>query len=262
MTDQGRKAAAKFERVLIVDPNPASAKMLANLLRDLWPSIKVYGARDAEKAMMLAGEVDPQLLFVESAGPGLDGLAFTRAFRRGDHDCREAPVIMVLADVSSAQLIAARDAGVHEFLRRPITMADLQKRLDAVAGRPRDWIEAVGYVGPDRRRFNSADYKGPRKRRTDGPAKQQKMSQALRILASAAAQVDADPVQAARALATQARVLIELSAGQEQLKRLAAAAAYMQTYLQSGAPLVKAQVETYANNVLLVAPEDVRPKAA
>nr|6SFT_A Chain A, Two-component receiver protein CleD [Caulobacter vibrioides NA1000] len=33
--------------------------------------------------------------------------------------------------------------------------------------KPREWVEAVAYVGPDRRRFNSADYKGPRKRKAD-----------------------------------------------------------------------------------------------
>jgi CheY-like chemotaxis protein len=266
VTDQGRKAAAKFERILVVDPNLATAKMLANLVRSVWPSAQVYGAKDPQKAMGLAAEVQPQLVFVESAGPNLDGMAFTREFRRSDHNCREAPIIMIFADASGAQILAARDVGVHEFMRRPITMGDLQKRLEAVSGRPRDWIEAVGYVGPDRRRFNSADFKGPKKRRSDGPAKMQKMNQALRIILSAASQMEADPVQAARALSTQARVLIELSAGQEQFKRLGVAATYMQTYLrnaaQSGAPLAKAQVETYANNVLLVAPADVRPKAA
>jgi DNA-binding response OmpR family regulator len=266
VTDQGRKAAAKFERILVVDPNLASAKMLANMIRDLWPWAKIYGARDAARAMALAAEVDAQLVFVEAAGPNLDGMAFTRSYRRGDHDCREAPIIMIFADASGAQILAARDVGVHEFMRRPITMGDLQKRLDAVTGRPRDWIEAVGYVGPDRRRFNSADFKGPKKRRTDGPAKLQKMNQALRIIMSAIEQMEADPVQAARALSTQARILIELSAGQEPLKRLGVAATYMQAYLndaaQKGAPLARTQVETYANNVLLVAPEAVRPSKA
>jgi hypothetical protein len=145
-------------------------------------------------------------------------------------------------------------------------MGDLQKRLEAVAGKPRDWIEAVGYVGPDRRRFNSADYKGPKKRRNDGSVKVQKLNQALRIIMSAVAHVDDDPVQAARALNTQARLLFELSAGQEQYKRLGVAAAYLKAYLQAlaerGAPLAKDQVETYAANVLLVAPDDIRPKAA
>ena len=47
---------------------------------------------------------------------------------------------------------------------------------------------------------------------------------------------------------------------------IAYAAAYLKAYLQTvaerGAPPAKDQVETYAANVLLVAPEDIRPKAA
>jgi DNA polymerase III delta subunit len=92
------------------------------------------------------------------------------------------------------------------------------------------------------------------------------MNQALRIILSATEQMDDDPVQAARALNTQARILIELAAGQEQYKRLGMAAAYLKAYLQNvaqqGQPLARDQVETYAANVLLVAPEDIRPKAA
>jgi DNA-binding response OmpR family regulator len=266
VTDQGRKIAAKFERILVIDPNLATAKMLANLLRSIWPSAQVYGAKDANKAMMLAAEVEPQLVFVESAGPNLDGMAFARGFRRSDLACREAPIIMIFTEVTASQILGARDVGVHEFMRRPITLGDLQKRIEAVSGRPRDWIEGVGYVGPDRRRFNSADYKGPKKRRTDGSVRVQKMNQALRIILSATAHMEDDPVQAARALNTQARILIELTAGQEQYKRLGMAATYLKAYLQNvaqqGQPPAKDQVETYAANVLLVAPEGIRPKAA
>jgi DNA-binding response OmpR family regulator len=244
----------------------ATAKMLANLLRSLLPSAQVYGAKDADKAMLLAGQVEPQLVFVEASAPGVDGMVLSRAFRRSDLPCREAPIIMVFTEVKAAQLLGARDAGVHEFLRRPISLGDLERRLDAVSGRPRDWIEAVNYVGPDRRRFNSADYKGPSKRRTDGNKTANKINKALRIVQSASRQVDADPVQAARALSTQARILIELSAGQEPLKRLGAAAVALQTFLQAaarqGAPLAKDQVGTYAANLVQAAPDKVRPEAA
>jgi DNA-binding response OmpR family regulator len=266
VTARGHKTI-QFDRFLVIDPNLTTAKMLANLLRSLSPSVQVYGAQDAEKGMLLAGQVDPQLVFVEAAAQGFDGMAFTRAFRRSDLACREAPVIMVFTEVVAAQILGARDSGVHEFLRRPVSLGDLERRLDAVSGRPRDWIEAVNYVGPDRRRFNSAaDYHGPNKRRTDGPKTGQKINQALRIIQSASRQVDADPVQAARALGTQARILIELSTGQEPLKRMSAAAVALQAYLQTaarqGAPLAKSQVETYASNVMLAAPDKVRPQAA
>jgi CheY-like chemotaxis protein len=266
VSDYGRNGALKFERILVIDPNTASAKMLANLLRSLWPAAQIYGASNHKKAMVLSGEVLPQLVFVESTGPELDGATFARAFRRSDYACREAPIIMISGDATAAQILGARDSGVHEFMRRPYTLGDLQKRLEAVSGRPRDWIEAVHYIGPDRRRFNSADYKGPTKRRTDGPVKTQKLSQALKIIQSAVGAVDSDPVQAARALTTQARIIIELSANQEPYRRLLSAAQVMQTYLhnaaQTGQPLAKDQVGTFAANIILVAPDSLKPKAA
>jgi CheY-like chemotaxis protein len=265
VSDPSRSGVMKFRRILVIDPNAANAKMLANLLRSLGPASQVYGAQTAVHAMALARELNPDLIFVESSGPALDGMQFARDLRRSEFACREAPIIMVIADATAASILGARDSGVHEFLRRPYTMGDLQKRIDAVSGRPRDWVEAIHYVGPDRRRFNSADYGGPRKRRTDGSNKSQKINQALQIVQSAVGAVETDPVQCARALATQARILIEVSSGQEKLKKLGAVAMHLQAYLAGPAQkngLIREQVETFAHNLVLVAPAETRPKAA
>ena len=68
MSEPRRPGAQRIERVLIVDSNIGSAKMLANLLRGMWPSTNVYGAQDAQRALALAVQVDPQLIFVEAVG--------------------------------------------------------------------------------------------------------------------------------------------------------------------------------------------------
>jgi CheY-like chemotaxis protein len=259
-----RPSVMKFQRTLVIDPNSANAKMLASLLRSIGPSCQVYGAQTAAQGLELAKDLNPDLVFVEMKGPSLDGIDFTRRLRRSEFTCREAPVVIITAEATAAAIVGARDAGVHEFLRRPYAMGDLQKRIDAVSGKPRDWIEAMQYVGPDRRRFNSADYKGPRKRRTDGSAVSQKINQALKIIQAAAMSMDSDPIQAARALTTQARILVEVSGGNDGLKRLGAAAASLQGYLagavQTG--LSKEQIETFSANLIAVAPKDIRPKTA
>lgn len=265
MADPRRSGAYKIRRVLVVDSYQPTAKMLANLVHTLLPSAEIFAAADEERAFALAGHIRPDVIFVEAGAPEFKAPPFVRRFRRSDNAAREAPIIMVFGDVTAAQIIEARDAGVHELMRRPFTLGDMQKRLDAVSGRPRDWIEAVQYVGPDRRRFNSVDYKGPRKRRADGASKMQKLEQALQIVRSAVQAVETDPVQAARALATQARVLIELSAGQDLYRPLAEAAAAIQAYLEGPAAkegLAKAQVEALAANLLKAAPPELTAKAA
>lgn len=145
---------------------------------------------------------------------------------------------MVTADATATTIKGARDCGVHEFLRKPFTSTDLFRRVENVALKSRDWIEGVGYVGPDRRRFNSGEYAGPQKRKQDKPASGQAVSiavkdQALRILAAALAQFDNDPIQAVRAARQQAETLKALAIKTSDAK-LAIAAAGLEANLAAG----------------------------
>ncbi len=90
--------------------------------------------------------------------------------RRSTLDCRQAPIIVLSAEATAAAIKAARDAGAHEFLCKPFTAGALFKRVENVILKPRPWIEAKMYVGPDRRRFNSGEFEGDKKRRADAAA--------------------------------------------------------------------------------------------
>jgi len=155
-----------LQRVVVVDPQPQSARFVGELMRNIARS-QVWVLESSKKAIKMLGTYDPQIIFVEMQSGDVDGAAFTRELRRSRLKCRYAPVIMVTSQATAAGILGARDAGVHEFLRKPFTMKDLLRRLEAVTLRQRDWVEAVGYIGPDRRRFNSGDYSGPLKRRSD-----------------------------------------------------------------------------------------------
>ena len=248
-------------RVLIIDSSQSSVRMLTELLHNIWPG-KTRTASTTISGLSIAQSVDPQLIFVEYADEGLDGLAFTRKLRRSEFSCRKAPVIMVTAQATPASIMAARDCGVHEFLRKPYTTKDLTRRIEAVTRQPRGWIEAVGYVGPDRRRFNSAEYRGARKRQADST--QNGLMQALKIVASAVHAVEEDPAQARRSLDAQ---MVELRRDAEARgdKALAAATEALQDYLSRVASgeesLTKAGIEALAARLLTFMPKSADAKA-
>lgn len=238
-----RRVLAKLEpvvkRVLIVDPNPHAARLLTDIMKGL-------GARDVvvqldeKRALAAAAELEPGLVFTERGGEGTDGESLTRSLRRSHMNCRRAPIIMVTADATARTILGARDSGVHEFLRKPFTSADLFKRVENVALKPRDWVEAVGYVGPDRRRFNSGEYSGPGKRRADrsaaGPAGHDAAKdQAMRILGAALDQFDQDPMQATRAIREQAGSLKALALKVSD-SRLAVAVGALEVSMAEGPP--------------------------
>ena len=256
---------ALMQRVLIVDPQPASSKLLSGVLRDIC-SCQIWTAPDAQKAMTLAQGIAPHVVFVDH-GRDLDGASFTRAIRRSEMMCRRSPVIMISAQATAAAIIGARDAGVHEFLRKPFTIKDLVRRLEAVSTRPRDWIEGMGYVGPDRRRFNSGDYSGPMKRRVDHAVTpdEARFVQALKILKSALGAMETDPRQALRSMLAQAGDILGSARARADMELRAHAVTFGQK-LELVAPLAlpRPEIEALAEPLLAYLPSDAeqsRPAA-
>lgn len=223
-------------RVLIVDSNLASARLLAELMKGMGGREIVFES-DEKAAMDLARDMEPTLAFVERSGPRFDGEELVRKLRRSRLAVRKIPVIMVTAEATASNIWGARDAGVHEFMVKPFSTGDLVRRVINVATKPRPWVEAVGYVGPDRRRFNSGDYSGTRKRQNDGQGRAaalDPMEQATKIIIAALDQFSNDPAQARRALAAQGEILKDLADASGRAPLGAAAAAL----------IAAAQVET------------------
>lgn len=251
------KIAPVVRRVVIVDPNPAAARLMSDLL-------KGFGCRDVavesdeSRVIDLVREMDPGLIVVEHSGPRLNGEALVKRIRRSSLSCRRVPIIMVTAEATASTIKGARDAGVHEFLRKPFTSGDLLRRLENLATKPRDWVEAVGYIGPDRRRFNATDYAGPSKRKADqaknGPMGLVEVKdQAMRILNSAMDQFEKDPLQALRAIKQQADTLkgVAVKSGDAGL---AIAAANLEACMQSGG-VTRTALTDPVNAVLALAAE-------
>lgn len=98
----------------------------------------------------------------------LDGVEFTRLVRNSaDSPNPYLPIIMMTGHSEKSRVYEARDAGVTEFVVKPITAKAVFDRIQAVIMRPRSFVKTEDYFGPDRRRTTSATYKGPMRRSTD-----------------------------------------------------------------------------------------------
>lgn len=250
------RLAPVVSRVLIVDPNPHAARLILEIMKGLGTR-EVVVEVDEKRAIKAAAELEPGIVFTERTGPGLDGESLARALRRSHLECRRAPIVMVTAEATATTIIGARDAGVHEFLRKPFTSADLFKRVENVALKPRDWVEGVAYVGPDRRRFNSGEFSGPGKRKADkaatgAAADAAAKDQAMRILAAALDQFDNDPMQAVRAIREQASTLKTLGLKAADTRLIVAVGA-LEVSLASGPP-TKATLAAPIGTLLAMAP--------
>lgn len=198
------KIGALLKRVLIINPAGPNLKLLQDMVR-MAGAQSIDTCPNDRKTLDTLRDFDPTCVFIEVNASDSTPIDTIKKLRRSLYNCRKAPIIVVSSEVTSVMLVGCRDAGAHELLKRPYTQGDFHKRLEAIVTRPRDWIEAVGYIGPDRRRFNSAEFKGPRKRKSDQlSGEAATLDQCLRILKSAVQALHLDPHQAVRSMREQA----------------------------------------------------------
>ena len=138
--------------VLVADHSPHMASLITVMLRGLGRK-DIREAYDAGKAMTELKRRAFDVVIIDDALDGMDGVAFTRKLRAMT-DCqnRLVPIIMMSAAPDAKRIAEARDAGVTEFLRKPFAANHLQTRLLSIEANPRGFIDAAEYRGPDRRR--------------------------------------------------------------------------------------------------------------
>lgn len=80
---------------------------------------------------------------------GIDVINFVRS--SPDSPNPRMPIIMLTGNTEAHYVFTARDAGVNEYLIKPFTADQLVRRIRSLIERPRAFVEAPGYKGPDRR---------------------------------------------------------------------------------------------------------------
>jgi two-component system, chemotaxis family, chemotaxis protein CheY len=152
-------------RFLVVDNNLLSLQMIEDILRMLGTTA-VRRATDSNKAKAALKEGEIDVVITERELEPESGIQLVDYIRHSSESLdRLMPVIMLTARSESEYVTEARDKGVTEFLAKPFTVDSLYRRIASVIARPRPFINAPNYFGPDRRRRQQA-YSGPNRRAT------------------------------------------------------------------------------------------------
>lgn len=116
-------------RVLVVDDHQDTIESLAMLLR-CWGH-EVHVAREGEAALKQALAVKPQLMLVDLAMPGMDGLQLARRLRI-DPAFSKTPLIAVTGLSDQIHRRQAAEAGFDDFIVKPYSAAELLEVLARV----------------------------------------------------------------------------------------------------------------------------------
>ncbi|MBU6371129.1 MAG: response regulator [Alphaproteobacteria bacterium] len=152
---------------MVVDDNHHMRTIVNTILRSLG-CMDVRECGDGAAAFELLRSRPADIIILDYRMDTLDGLDFVRLLRRaGDSPCPMVPVIMMTGHSERRHVLAARDAGVTEFVAKPISAKALCARIESALMAPRSFVKATAYVGPNRRRRSESTYEGPSRRETD-----------------------------------------------------------------------------------------------
>jgi two-component system, chemotaxis family, chemotaxis protein CheY len=146
--------------VLVIDDHKGMREIIWTVLTGLG-IVKISEAADIAAAEAQMKRLQPDIIFLDWMLQGEDGLHFVRHIRALPDDRNPfVPIILVTGHAEYARVVEARDAGVTEFLVKPLTGLAVAQRLETVIHHPRSFVRAGEFTGPDRRR---------RARSIDGP---------------------------------------------------------------------------------------------
>ena len=104
-------------RVLIVEDNAANLKLATFLLQSAGHT--VLSTTDAEAALTLARDQQPDLILMDIQLPGMDGLEAT-ALLKADEATRAIPVIALTALAMKGDEERIRAAGCDGYIAKPM----------------------------------------------------------------------------------------------------------------------------------------------
>lgn len=170
MSDKNSRYVLESVNVMVLDDNRHMRQLVESILHALGVK-NVVQAGDAAQAFKELQHFNADVIIVDWHMEPLDGLDFVRLVRTAkDSPNPYVPIIMLSGYTEYRRVVEARDAGINEFLAKPISAKSLYQRFVSIIENPRSFVRTKTYFGPDRRRRDIGPPRGVSERRKDHKA--------------------------------------------------------------------------------------------
>ena len=124
--------SAKNMNVLVVDDQQSMRQLTKFSLEQIGIQ-KVVEANSGEDALSALGKSKFDLIISDWNMDGMDGLDLLKQIR-SDPLTKKTPFIMATGQSSKEQVMEAVNAGVNNYIVKPLSAENLKKKIEAVVG--------------------------------------------------------------------------------------------------------------------------------
>ncbi len=118
-----------MKNILVVDDEPKITQLVRDYLERAGYAVQI--AHDGKTAFSHARTDKPDLIILDLGLPQMDGLDFTREFRK----LSEAPIIMLTARSEESDKLIGLELGADDYLAKPFSPKELVARVRVVLRR-------------------------------------------------------------------------------------------------------------------------------
>ena len=117
--------------ILVVDDNPTNLKLACDVLE--FSGYRVSSATDADQALMLIRQSQPELILMDIGLPGMDGLTLTRKLK-GQEKTRDIRIVALTAFAMKGDQQRVIEAGCDGYIAKPIDTRALPRQVAECLG--------------------------------------------------------------------------------------------------------------------------------
>jgi DNA-binding response OmpR family regulator len=122
------------EKILIVDDDVETLRLVGMMLQR--QGYEIAAASNGSQALTMARSEQPDLIVLDVMMPDLDGYQVTHELRK-DPLLADTPILMFTAKSQIDDKVAGYDAGVDDYLTKPVHPAELVAHIKALLSRTR-----------------------------------------------------------------------------------------------------------------------------
>jgi DNA-binding NtrC family response regulator len=110
--------------ILVVDDEVAIREVLIEFLSN--HGYAAQGAENGREALQMAKALEPQVVLLDIAMPGMNGIETLKRLRQ---EAPHSAVIMISGHADNDQALQALDLGAYDFIQKPLDFRYLERTL-------------------------------------------------------------------------------------------------------------------------------------